>query len=325
MLFFRGFTTSGDLTVLNGGDRKVWDYFQHVEHSPTYRPVLQTGAAGRLAADNPWHARPDAVIGRRNRIDPQAYFVAGMNWNRIPRRRRRRPDRPIINLVQHIRHADRRDPKRPFLRLPAVRICVGSEVADAINATGEVCGPVITIPNGIDIQVDRTMDMAGRDIDIAVIGHKVPDFAREVAARLKRPGRRLHLIDEFVARPQFLDVLARTRLAVFVPRRHEGFYLPALEAMATGTPVVCPDSVGNRSFCRDEETCWFTPYDMDALIVRAETAWSADADTVERIRRGAWDEAARHDLANERRAFLDVLADLPALWAGAVSAAGSPV
>jgi GT2 family glycosyltransferase len=36
---------------------------------------------------------------------------------------------------------------------------------------------------------------------------------------------------------------------------HEGFCLPVLEAMASGTPVVCTDADGNRDFCVDGENC----------------------------------------------------------------------
>jgi hypothetical protein len=318
MLFFRRFTQEHDVTIMSGGHRKVWDYFQHVEHSPHYRPVLRTEER-RLPDDNPWSQRPDAVVGRWTSVDPQAYFLAGMNWTRLPERRRRHPRRPVINLVQHIRHANERDRKREFLQYPAVRICVGPEVAEAISATGEARGPIITIPNGIELPADMATPLASRHIDIAVIGNKRPDFVREVAARLERPDRSMHVIDQFVPRPEFLAVLARSRMAVFVPRLHEGFYLPALEAMAMGTVVVCPDSVGNRSFCVDGQTCFFAPYDLDAIVSRAEAAWSADADVVEGIRQRALVEAARHDLAGERRAFLDVLADLPQLWAQATS------
>jgi hypothetical protein len=83
--------------------------------------------------------------------------------------------------------------------------------------------------------------------------------------------------------------------------------------------------VGNRSFCVDGQTCWFPPNDVDAIVSQAEAALGADPDVVERIRRQASEEAARHDLAGERRAFLEVLANLPELWAQAMSPAGSPV
>jgi len=36
---------------------------------------------------------------------------------------------------------------------------------------------------------------------------------------------------------------------------HEGFCLPALEAMATGAAVVCTDAHGNRDFCVDGVNC----------------------------------------------------------------------
>jgi glycosyltransferase involved in cell wall biosynthesis len=36
---------------------------------------------------------------------------------------------------------------------------------------------------------------------------------------------------------------------------HEGFCLTALEAMASGCPVICTDADGNRDFCVDGENC----------------------------------------------------------------------
>jgi GT2 family glycosyltransferase len=46
------------------------------------------------------------------------------------------------------------------------------------------------------------------------------------------------------------------RATVFVQTSsHEGFCLPALEAMATGAAVVCTDAHGNRDFCRDGVNC----------------------------------------------------------------------
>jgi GT2 family glycosyltransferase len=37
--------------------------------------------------------------------------------------------------------------------------------------------------------------------------------------------------------------------------KHEGFCLPILEAMASGTPIVCTDADGNRDFCEDGVNC----------------------------------------------------------------------
>jgi glycosyltransferase involved in cell wall biosynthesis len=47
-----------------------------------------------------------------------------------------------------------------------------------------------------------------------------------------------------------LNWINQAKITVFLPYRDiEGFYMPALEGMALGTLVVCPDCIGNRSFC----------------------------------------------------------------------------
>ncbi|MGH9017477.1 MAG: glycosyltransferase [Acidimicrobiales bacterium] len=323
MLFHRQFNEVRGMTRISGGHLKVWHYFEHVETSTQFRPLLKT-ADRPLAADNPWSAVPDAVVGRFARVRPAAYFLAGTDWEQLPRRRRANPGRPVVNLIQHVRHGNESDRRRPFLHYPAVRICVGPEVAASITATGAVRGPVLTIPNGTDVAVDLSRRAADRDIDIIVVGNKRPQVTRDIAARLARPGRRIHAVDGYVLRPEFLDVLSRARLAVFIPRHDEGFYLPALEAMALGTLVVCPDSVGNRSFCIDGETCWLPPYDFDAIVARTEEALLVDDTVTDRMRRRAADVVRDHDMAGERRAFLDVLAHLPELWAEAVASSPGP-
>ncbi|HTZ64153.1 MAG TPA: glycosyltransferase [Solirubrobacteraceae bacterium] len=46
---------------------------------------------------------------------------------------------------------------------------------------------------------------------------------------------------------------------------HEGFCLPALEAMATGAAVVCTDAHGNRDFCADGQNCLMPDPDRDSV------------------------------------------------------------
>ena len=52
---------------------------------------------------------------------------------------------------------------------------------------------------------------------------------------------------------------------------HEGFCLPALEAMATGCAVVCTDAHGNRDFCEDGANCLMPaqdPRSVSAALAR---------------------------------------------------------
>ena len=59
--------------------------------------------------------------------------------------------------------------------------------------------------------------------------------------------------------------MSRGRLVVLLPLAEEGFYLPALEAMAMGCVVICPDCVGNRAFCVDEVTALVPDHDVAAV------------------------------------------------------------
>jgi glycosyltransferase involved in cell wall biosynthesis len=63
---------------------------------------------------------------------------------------------------------------------------------------------------------------------------------------------------------------------------HEGFCLPALEAMAAGAPVVCTDADGNRDYCRDGENC-LMPVAEPAAVAAAIGRLLGDRDLRERI------------------------------------------
>jgi glycosyltransferase involved in cell wall biosynthesis len=104
-------------------------------------------------------------------------------------------------------------------------------------------------------------------------------------------------------------------VTLFLPNETEGFYLPALEGMALGTIVVCPDCVGNRSFCIPGVNAFRPAFQFDNLVHDTESALTMDEPAVEALRRVATETVSNYSLDAERQKFHKVLADLDALWA----------
>ena len=75
-----------------------------------------------------------------------------------------------------------------------------------------------------------------------------------------------------VPRAEFLGLVNRARATVFLPHQTEGFYIPALEGMGLETIVVCPDCVGNRSFCLADRNCLLPAFSTQAIRAAAEAA-----------------------------------------------------
>ena len=187
-------------------------------------------------------------------------------------------------------------------------------MAQALRDTGLPRGPLVVIPNGVDLDLLPAAGDAEPATDVLVLALKQPDLGRELARRLERPARRVDLLLERLPRPGFLDRMATARTTVFLPNESEGFYLPALEGMALGTLVVCPDCVGNRSFCLPGENAFRPDYTLDDLVRAAEAALAMGPDEADRLRANARRTAERHSLPRERQAFLDVLHNVDQLW-----------
>jgi NAD(P)-dependent dehydrogenase (short-subunit alcohol dehydrogenase family) len=191
------------------------------------------------------------------------------------------------------------------------------EVERAIAATGTVRGPTFVIPDAIDVsELERLAESSPRDVDLVVAANKSPELGARLAARLARPGRTIDVIDERVPRSELLARLARGRTALLLPNTKEGFYLPAVEAMALGALVVCPDCIGNRSYCLSEVNCLRPDYDEEAIFAAAERALERRAQLAELVERGR-ETARRHDLRAERDAFQRILLRAGEIWASA--------
>ncbi|MGO9321408.1 MAG: glycosyltransferase [Solirubrobacteraceae bacterium] len=299
-----------------GGHLKVFHYFEHVRSSPSYDARIRFSSDSAWDLSNPWSGLRETVIDPGDTTSADVLFLAGMDWRSLAPEQRASSPVPIVNLVQAMRHVDETNPLYEFLPHPAIRICVSAEIQDALERDGSMQGPIFTVPIGVDL--DRLPDarpLDERDLDCVVLAVKDRPLGRPIARRLRAAGYRVLLVDRPVPRAELLDAMARARVTVHLPRALEGAYLPALESMALDTLVVCPDCVGNRSFCRDGDTCLVPVRSEHAIVESALTALTASAQELGPMLASGRQESMGRTLAVERARFLEILDRVDELWA----------
>ena len=298
MLFHR------DFAGYTGGHGKVWDYFRHALALGWDARVYFTPDSLRDAS-NPWMAMPERITTDWQPRECDLLFLAGLDWGALEDIRR--PPRPVINLLQHVRHASPELPLRGFLRAPARRICVSQPVADAVLATGEVNGLVTVIPAALDLPDDAVPRTPAAGGPVLIAGLKAPVLAHALAEQLRARGISVELLDQWLPRAEYLARVTRAAVAVTLPHPTEGFYLPALEAMALGVPVVLGDCVGSREYTRDGENCVLAALEPEPLADAVQQA--IQPMQAARLRAGGLATAVRFGQTGERAAFAQLLLD----------------
>jgi len=292
-----------DYHGFSGGHLKVWHYYGHTQASDHYGSFVYLTNTSRRDHDYPW--QDECHLSEWSPEQADVLFLAGLDWQAI----NLQCSVPVINLIQGLRHAEPSDPRFQFLSRPAIRICVSAAVADAIHATGRVNGPVHVIPNGLPFR-EFPPAAAHRDIPLLLMGQKDPDLASRLSDRLRQQGVEHVLHLRPMPRPQFLDNLSRSATVVLLPLAQEGFYLPALEAMALGCIVICPDCIGNRHLCIDRVNCLRPARTLRALADSIDDARAlSDAERLRLLQAGAA-QVALHGLDRERDAYLSILGGL---------------
>jgi glycosyltransferase involved in cell wall biosynthesis len=262
VLFFR------DFDGFTGGHLKVWDYFRHLALSGRYHPEVYFTPRSQLECGNPWIANQVPVLNTWKAMPGDIVFVAGLDWKILPDPQSLDDSRaPIVNLIQHVRHANPGDPRFEFLGRYATRICVSEEVRNAICATGIVNGPVHTVRAATDVESHvEPHPTVHRDIPLLIAGNKNPYFARKLSNMLHERGVKHRLLTDGLPRDAYLGAIRSSSAAVLLPDVSEGFYLPAVEAMALRTLVICPDCIGNRGHCLDGVNCFRPEYTLEAVV-----------------------------------------------------------
>jgi glycosyltransferase involved in cell wall biosynthesis len=179
---------------------------------------------------------------------------------------------------------------------------------------------VAVVPHGVDPIFQPGSDGAGDYLLFvgAVQTRKDPLAAVEAATRVglplvvAGPVRDVGLADELARRgARLIGYVEHPRLAelyrgaacLVLPSRFEGFGLPVLEAMASGTPVVCADEPALREV-GGEAAIFAPPGDLAKAVERAL------ADRERLVEAGlaraslfTWEEAARRTLEVYRAAL----------------------
>lgn len=287
----------------SGGHGKVFDYYNHVKQAAGWAPVIYlTPDSNR---DSPWAGEPVAPQYEPESAD--VLFLAGTDWRALDRHAGVETRKPVVNFVQGLRHAVAGDPRFEFLSRPATRICVSEEVAAALAATGRCNGPIHVIRAGLDLS--ELPAPGAKDIDVFIAGLKKPKLALELEARLRARGFLVDCAAAHETRPNFLARMNRARVAVTLPQEIEGLFLPALEGMALGAAVVCPDAVGNRGFCVNDVTCLVPSASLQDLEAAA-VALVGDAALRARLGIAGREKVQMFNIDIERRRFMNILESL---------------
>lgn len=305
-----------DYLRFQGGHLKVFHYFSHLQATDIYRAKIYFTPRSVRDNSNPWQNIKLLNVWQPEKAS--VLFLAGLDWWAVLNHSAylaRRNKIPVINLIQGLSHADPKDTKFGFLREKAIRICVSQQVSDAIQATGQVNGPVFTIPNGIDLSsLPQVLDDAKKNIDLLIVAIKKPQLGLNLEQQLKNKHVTIKTISELIPRAEFLSLLNQAKQVLCLPHVAEGFYLPALEAMALGAIVICPDCIGNRSFCLDQHTCLLPNYETTDILQAVDRANALTEQQRQMIIKNAKQQIQIHSLEQEARQFLAIMHDLPSLW-----------
>lgn len=306
------------LVTFSGGHLKHIHYMDHVSRTEGAKPILYLTPDSDPSLVAQWI--PPHISQTTVMPEADLCFVAGLDWEILDAAGVNLSKMRVINLIQGIRHAHPNDPRYRFLTRPATRICVSPEIAEALTATGQVNGQIITIPNGLDltelehIAAERcgptdhqgTLTNPHQTSSVFIGGLKNPKLAAACAGILSDAGVTVDLAASQIPRADFLARIAAADVAIMLPLSVEGFYLPALESMALGTPVIVPDCVGARSFCMHEHTCLMPDYTATAICDHAKKLLEAPA-LMHHLRSNGLAIAAKFSILTERARFIEVL------------------
>jgi glycosyl transferase family 1 len=275
LLFIRNFRRP------TGGNVSFRDYFFHALADPRLDTRIYFAPGSRHRESDLWSELPaERVVAAPDWDACDFVFVNGKDWRLMP------PGSlsfRVLHLVQHLGYSN--DPElRDYLARPAIRICLSAAVQESIVPYAN--GPISVIPSGIDSALFHD-DGTRRAGSVLIWGGKSPELAEAIRDRLASHGVSADVLTGWLSRRDFAARLRATDLFVGLSQPEEGFYRPALEAMACGCAVVCSDARGNRAHCIAGVTCLQPPHGDADGHAAAVLQLLADPELAERLRDNA--------------------------------------
>jgi hypothetical protein len=278
---------------------------RHLSHSDQFKPQVFFSTESI-----PVHSffSNDCVTSSYDPYSADILFLAGNDWQALADYPGIHERVPIVNLIQGFRHLNQGSTLFPHLKKPATRICVSPELFSALSAPGVCNGPIYLIRPGINIPEFKGIDHP-KSVDVFIAGLKNTELAKSLEVSLVNRGLTVDSLIQYESQTYFHDRMTRARICCFLPYPEEGFYLPALEAMAMGATVVCPDCRGNRSFCINEVTALVPDYSLTGLVNSVVFALS-NTSLCQSLSENGVQMAQQFSLEAERDLFLQILLGL---------------
>lgn len=290
-----------------GGHQKVRDYIAHTIAEPAFEPMLWLSNESNVRSglfdevEGLAYQKPYAP----NKAD--IAFLAGMDWDAyLPFFD---PQQVKINLVQHVRHGDKTHPLFKFLSHKAIRICVSDTVRKAIEPFAN--GPCITIKMGHDLPRMKQV----KKYELYILATKQPELGTQIKSWALNRGYTVLMHEQVVEREVVHQAMAQSRVALVLPNKTEGFYLPGIEAMALADWAVVPDCIASREYSARNANISMCQLNVEDCVKAVDVAfhrldgWSRWINqwTGRRISYG-------YRLDTERARYQSVLSKLDKLW-----------
>jgi hypothetical protein len=291
----------------SGGHQKVRDYLLHTVSSDKYEPWLWSENLSktqvRLFMDLPGVRLANEYQPHKTNVA----FLAGMDWQAY------HPffdEQQIkLNLVQHVRHGDKKHPLHQFLRHKAIRLCVSEAVKEAIEPFAN--GPCYTLRMGHDIPKLRLAKVN----ELYILATKQPLLGKQIFDWASGQGLKVILHDCPVERELVHQTMAQSRVVIALPNKTEGFFLPGIEAMALADWAVIPDCIASREYClrnTNVTTCRLTFNDCVRAIELARGALKTWPHRFYQWR--GKHICAGYSLAKEQQNYCNILSELEHIW-----------